>query len=79
MSDITKFLEDLSKENVHFNRVTYDESVLDFNVWTSGYKTMECYDLEKRFMEHDFYAMTREFDRQCGKTRTYYKQVKKVS
>jgi hypothetical protein len=77
MNKIDRLFEILKKNNVHITRRTYNDDILEYNVWTSGYKTKECYDLEELFREYGFFALSMKFDLHCGKTRTHYKQVRK--
>jgi len=55
--------------NVHWQRRDNETIV----VWTSGYKTSECYDIESFLMKSKCYCISMDFDKQCGKTKAVYK------
>lgn len=48
------------------------KSANEIFVWTSGYCTQDCHDLEEALMAFGFSAMSRDFDSLCGKTVTVY-------
>lgn len=69
------YINELSKNHVHFTLLSNGNLV----IWTSGYKTRECYDLEAFMMKGGFYALKMDFDTLCGKTRTEYVFPKKTA
>lgn len=60
--------QELSAKHVHWDRKDATHIV----VWTSGYKTNDCHEIEKFLMRAGMWATSQEYDQLCGKTRTVY-------
>lgn len=64
-----EYYQALNDNYVHWDRRDEDHIV----VWTSGYRTAECYEIERFLMKGKFFALSMDFDSLCGKTKTVYK------
>ena len=53
---------------VHWGRI--DENTI--YIYTPGYKTAECYEIEKFLMEHEMFCLEMRFDTHCRKTKSIY-------
>jgi len=54
---------------VHWGRI--DEDTI--YVYTSGYQTAECYEIEKFLMKAKMFCLEMRFDSHCGKTKSVYR------
>ena len=63
-----KVFEFLNKNHIHWDSMDYGQMV----VWTSGYKTMEHYDIMRKLQEFGLICMREEWDKICGKTKGVY-------
>lgn len=75
----------MRKKIEDLNNTTYDEYLnsiyahwgrrddRDIYVYTSGYRTSEAYDIEKQLRKYGFFAISIDFDEQCGKTKIVYR------
>ncbi len=59
----------LVNKNTHWDR----KDSKHIYIWTSGYKTMECYEYEKLLNKAKMVCVKRRFDTLCGKTFSLYK------
>ena len=59
----------LTENNFHWDRVSAKEII----VWTPGYKTAACFEIEEILMKAKMFALKRDFDEMCGKTYTIFK------
>lgn len=59
----------LIKANVHWSRQDDNHIV----VWTEGYLTQDCHNIEKFLLGAKMRIVKQEFDKYCGKTFTVYK------
>lgn len=64
----------LTEARVHWDRKDGNHII----VWTSGYLTAECHEIERFLMQAKMRAVSQEFDKVCGKTVTTYKHKETV-
>ena len=62
----------LEDNSVFWGRI--DENTI--YVYTSGYKTAECYEIEKFLMKAKMFCLEMRFDRHCGQTKSVYRHQK---
>ena len=61
--------KELSDKHVHWDRKDSNHII----VWTNGYKTQDCHNIEKFLMQAGMFIVRQEFDKICGKTYSVYK------
>lgn len=59
----------LTDKNVHWDRKDSGHII----VWTSGYKTQDCHNIESFLMQAGMYIVKQDFDQMSGKTYSIYK------
>jgi antirestriction protein ArdC len=67
-----KLSDYLEKNNLQWGR--YDSESDSLYVWTPGYKTAQCYEVEARAMSEGYIALKMHFDQHCGKTQIILKK-----
>lgn len=63
--------QQLSDNYVHWDRKDANHII----VWTSGYETADCHDIEEFLMRAGMRCCERKFDRMCGKTYSVYRHL----
>ena len=61
--------EQLTANHVHWDRKSSNEII----VWTSGYLTADCHNIEKFLMQAGMLCIKQEFDQMCGKTYSIFR------
>ena len=63
--------EYIEKNNIHVQRKDY-KGALAYVVFTRGFQTRECSEIEEVFMKHGLICLSRDFDRTSGNTISRY-------